>query len=161
MNALDLLGLVAQDALWSAIAAVGFAVLFNAPKRTLLGCALGGALGHGTRTLLMNAFGFDLEVATLAGSTLIGFLGMAFAHYWKAPAPIFTVSAAVTMVPGSLAFRTMMGILQLSLLTDPAAGAAILVETSINGIRTALILGAIAAGIAAPALLFLRQKPVV
>lgn len=161
MSLIDLIGIVAQDMLWSAIAAVGFAVLFNVPRRTLLGCALGGALGHGTRTLLMNTVGFDLEVATLAGSTLIGFLGLIFAQRWKAPSPIFTVSAAVTMVPGSLAFRTMMGILQLSLLTDPAAGATILVETSITGIRTALILGAIAVGIAAPALLFIRTKPVV
>ena len=161
MNILDLIGLVAQDALWSALAAVGFAVLFNVPKRTLLGCALGGAIGHGTRTLLMNTVGIDLEVATLIGSTVIGFLGLWFARIWQAPTPIFTVSAAVTMVPGSLAFRTMMGILQLSLLADPASGATILVQTSINAIRTALILGAIGVGIAAPSLLFFRHKPVV
>lgn len=161
MSILDLIGLVAQDAFWSALAAVGFAVLFNVPKRTLMGCALGGAFGHSLRTLLMHTLGFDLELATLAGSTLIGFLGLFFARRWKAPLPIFTVSAAVTMVPGSLAYRTMMGILQLSLLTDPAAGATILVETSITGIRTALILGAIGVGIAAPSLLFFRNKPVV
>lgn len=156
---IDLIGLLLQDAFWSALAATGFAVLFNVPRAALPGCALGGALGHASRTLLMQ-LGMDIELATLAGATLIGFLGMVMARRWRAPAMIFTVSAAVTLVPGVFAFRTMMGLIQLSLVSPPDAQIA-LTEASINAIKTALILGAIAVGIAAPALLFGRQKPVV
>ena len=54
----------------------------------------------------------------------------------------------------------MIGVLQLtnqSLIDD----ALLLTEAMTNGIKTALILGALATGIAAPKLLFQRRKPVV
>jgi uncharacterized membrane protein YjjB (DUF3815 family) len=159
MSGIDVIGLFIQDAFWSALAALGFAVLFHAPLRTLPGCALGAALGHAVRTLLIQA-GMDIELATLFGATIIGFLGMLFAHYWKAPMPIFTVSAAVTLVPGVFAFRTMMALLEISQGKPDTANAA-LVEASVNAVKTALVLAAIALGIAAPTLLFARPKPVV
>ncbi len=159
MSAIDVVGLFVQDAFWSALAALGFAVLFHAPLRTLPGCALGGALGHAVRTLLIH-FGMGIELATLFGATTIGFLGVVFAYYWKAPMPIFTVSAAVTLVPGVFAFRTMMALLEISSGKPETANAA-LVEASVNAVKTALVLGGIALGIAAPTLLFSRPKPVV
>ncbi|MBC7869318.1 MAG: threonine/serine exporter family protein, partial [Chitinophagaceae bacterium] len=54
MNAIDLLGVVVQDAFWSALAAAGFAMVFNVPPRTLFGCVLAGASGHAFRTLLIQ-----------------------------------------------------------------------------------------------------------
>jgi uncharacterized membrane protein YjjB (DUF3815 family) len=159
MNPVAFTGFLFQDAFWAALAATGFAILFNVPARTLPGCALGGAIGHASRTLLMQ-FGMDIELATLLGASVIGLLGVLFARQWRVPMTIFTVSAAVTLVPGSFAYRTMIGIIELST-ADPAASAPVLVETIISGIKTALILGAIAAGIAAPRLLFFRSRPVV
>ncbi|MBL8165739.1 MAG: threonine/serine exporter family protein [Anaerolineae bacterium] len=159
MNALDIIGMMLQDAFWSSVAATGFAILFNVPKRTLPGCALGGAVGHATRTLLMQ-IGMDIELATLVGATVIGFLGLFFARRWQAPALIFTISAAVTMVPGTFAYRAMIGLLELAQ-ADPATANVALIEASANAIRTALILGAIAVGIVAPGMLFDRHKPVV
>lgn len=159
MNAVDLIGLLIQDAFWSALAAIGFAILFNVPARTLPGCAIGGALGHASRTLLMQ-LGMDIELSTLFGAFLIGLLGMLFSRRWQVPTTIFTVSAAVTLIPGGFAYRTMMGIIELST-AAPSTTSDILLTTVINAIKTALILGAIAAGIAAPRLLFFREKPVV
>jgi uncharacterized membrane protein YjjB (DUF3815 family) len=159
MNALDLFGVIAQDALLSAVAATGFAMVFSAPRRTLLGCAIGGALGHASRLLLMQ-LGLEIELATLAGSVVIGVVGVLLAQRLRAPTPIFTISAGVTLVPGVFAYQTMIGILQVAA-GDPEAAAAALVAVSANGIKTALILGAIAVGIAAPTLLFDRRKPVV
>jgi uncharacterized membrane protein YjjB (DUF3815 family) len=159
MSTIDLIGFLVQDAFWSALAATGFAILFNVPKRSLVGCALGGAIGHATRTLLMH-LGLDIEVATLLGAMVVGALGVFFARRWRVPVTIFTISAAITLVPGGFAYRTMMGIIELSI-ADPTAGSTILVSTVTNGIKTALILGAIAAGIAAPRLLFFHERPVV
>jgi uncharacterized membrane protein YjjB (DUF3815 family) len=150
--------LVAQDAFWSGVAALGFAVLFNVPVRTLPACALGGAVGHATRTLLMQ-FGLQIETAALAGATVIGFLSIFFARRWRAPAPVFAVTGAIPMVPGTFAFRTMMGLLTLTS-TGIDANASLLVEISLNAVKTALILGALAAGIAAPALFFRRRRPI-
>jgi uncharacterized membrane protein YjjB (DUF3815 family) len=159
MNAVDLIGFLVQDAFWSALAATGFAILFNVPVRTLPGCALGGAIGHAARTFLMQ-IGLDIELATLFGAAVIGVVGVLFARRWHVPMTIFTVSAAVTLVPGGFAYRAMMGIIELSI-ADPASSSAVLVATVINGIKTALILGAIAAGISAPRLLFFNERPVV
>lgn len=156
---MDLLGTVLQDAFWSALAAAGFAILFNVPRRALPGCAVGGAVGHAIRTVLIH-LGLDIALATLIGATIIGFLGMYFARRWKLPATIFTVSAAVTMVPGTFAYNTMIGILEVSS-ASPETGNVALVQASINAIKTGLILGAIAVGIVAPTLLFGRHKPVV
>jgi uncharacterized membrane protein YjjB (DUF3815 family) len=156
MNGLLLL----QDAFWSAIAALGFSVLFNVPRRMLTGGMVSAAVGHAGRTLLMQ-IGLDIAPATLVGALLIGFLGISFARYWRAPSIIFTLSAAVTLVPGVFAYRAMLGVLQVSANTDPALGGPLLVEATTNAIKTALILGAIGIGIIAPRLLFMREKPVV
>jgi uncharacterized membrane protein YjjB (DUF3815 family) len=104
--------------------------------------------------------GLDIAVSTLVGSTLIGFISLYFSRRWHAPIPVFTLSAAVTMVPGVFAYRTMLAVIEMSVGNADTANAA-LAAAATNAVRTALILGAIALGIAAPALLFERQPPVV
>jgi uncharacterized membrane protein YjjB (DUF3815 family) len=64
------------------------------------------------------------------------------------------------MVPGTFAFQTMLGVIRLALF-DSANGSSALVDIGVNGIRTGLLLAAIAVGIAAPGLLMLRSRPVV
>ena len=148
-----------SDAFWSAVAAAGFAILFNGPRRTLPGCAIAGAVGYGLRTLLVE-WGMMLELATLAGAIVVGFLAEFFARRWQTPAAVFTVPGVIPLVPGSFAFHALMGLIQI---TDLGAfgGTPVLVEAAVNAVRTGLILAAIAAGTAAPSLLFQRHRPVV
>ena len=160
MNAPDLLSLALTDALWSALAALGFAVLFNVPVRTLPGCMVCGALGHMLRTVLIS-LGLGFELASLVGATAVGFIGTAFARRWETPAMVFTVSGVIPMIPGVFAFRAMLGVINLISALDAQAGLAALYETSFNAARTGLILGALAVGIAAPTLLFHRRRPAV
>ena len=47
---LSFLSLLLHDAFFSAIPAVGFAMVFNVPKRYLIYCAIAGAIGHSSRT---------------------------------------------------------------------------------------------------------------
>lgn len=158
MNGAEWALLALQDAFWAAVAASGFAMLFNVPRRTLKGCAFAAAVGHMTQKVLVQT-GMPPEVGTLAGATLIGFLGMAFARRWRSPAMIFTISAAITLVPGVPAFKTMLGLMELARI-DPAEAAPVIAEVAVNASRTAFTLGAIAVGIAAPSLLLYRQRPV-
>ena len=152
--------LVLADAFWSAVVATGYAVLFNVPVRLVPGCALAGALGHLLRTLLLQT-DISIEVATLVGATAVGFLGSTLARRWKAPTVVFTVAGVIPMAPGTFAYRTMLGVIELAGLADAAAGEAALWMVSYNATKTILILGALAVGIAAPTLLFRRHKPVV
>jgi uncharacterized membrane protein YjjB (DUF3815 family) len=160
MITLDFIGHLLHDAIWSGIAALGFAILFNVPTRTLRGCLVCGAAGHIIRSVIMQ-FGLSIEFATLIGATVVGILGTAFARHWQTPAAVLTVSGVIPLVPGVFAFRTMLGLLTLAGAADTTVGLSALLEVSQNGIKTGLMLMAIAAGIAAPTLLFERRKPVV
>jgi uncharacterized membrane protein YjjB (DUF3815 family) len=157
---LDFVLFVLQDVFWSGLAACGFAMLFNVPTRTLPGCIAAGALGHVARALSIQ-LGLGIEAGTLIGATTVGFLGILFSRYWHAPAPVFTIAGAIPMAPGTFAYRTMIAILSIATSNDPSLANGLLVEASVNAIKTGLIVGAIAVGIAAPALLFQRRKPVV
>lgn len=157
---MDLLILIATDAFWSALAAMGFALLFNVPRRALIYCMIGGAIGHALRTLLMNQFGLGIELATLIGAVSIGFWGKWCAVRLKMPSMIFAISAVIPMVPGVFAYQTMIGILQITDVSNAEAGE-FLVHASVNAIKTGFILAALASGIVAPSLFFQREEPVV
>jgi uncharacterized membrane protein YjjB (DUF3815 family) len=163
MSGAELWWLIAQDAFWSAVVSVGFAVLFNVPRRTLAGCALTGALGHSVRTLLIEWAGLPIEAATLVGATCVGFLALALAKRLRAPSLVFAVSGSIPMVPGLFAFRAILLLLELLGLStsQPTAQDELLLLVVVDLTRTALILAAIALGIAMPRLLFLRYKPVI
>jgi uncharacterized membrane protein YjjB (DUF3815 family) len=154
---------VLRDAFWSAIAAVGFAILFNVPRYTLPACALAGALGHGLRAALIAIFGMPIEAATILAATAVGFLGEFFARRYRIPRLIFVVPGVIPMVPGVFAYRTVLGIFEITGLTDLTreAGAEVLLGTAVYAIRTALILAGLSFGIIAPNLLFRRQRPVI
>lgn len=156
---IELIGTIARDAFWSGLAALGFAFLFSVPQRLLWGCAIAGAAGHAARTLMMH-FGLSIEPATLFAALLVGFIATLLSRYLRAPAAIFNITGAIPMVPGIFAYRTMIGILSIAS-ADSSSGSTILFEASMNAVKTALILSALAAGIAAPRLLFRREKPVV
>jgi uncharacterized membrane protein YjjB (DUF3815 family) len=155
---IDIIIKIAVDAIWSALAAAGFAMLFNVPRRTLLACMLAGAVGHATRTLLMS-LGMTIIPATLAGAVVIGFFGEYCSRRWRAPAPLFTVSGSIPMVPGSYAYRAMLAAIRITT-TAPADVMPVLAEAGINFVTTGLILAALALGIAMPQLLFRPRKPI-
>jgi len=158
VNAAELLWLLARDAFWSGLAALGFAVLFNVPRGLLPGCVLAGAAGHATRTLLMSA-GLSIELSTLFAATLVGVAAQWLSRRTDSPTAIFGVAGAIPMVPGVYAYQTMIGLLGVASAT-PETGIALLAEAGTYAVKTALILSAIAMGIAAPTLLFQRPRPV-
>ena len=63
---IEFLFALAQDMILAAIPAVGFAMVFNVPVRALRWCALLGAIGHGSRMILMTS-GLNIEWSTFYG----------------------------------------------------------------------------------------------
>jgi uncharacterized membrane protein YjjB (DUF3815 family) len=158
-NVIDTIGLVLQDGFWSALAALGFAILFNVPRRYLLACLACAAVGHGFRTLLIH-FGIQIEFATLFAAGIVGFMSVALASRMQTPSVLFSVPGIIPMIPGSFAYRAMLGLVSLTSAAPDQTGE-LLNQAMGNFIRTGLILGALGIGIAAPVLLFQRDKPVV
>jgi uncharacterized membrane protein YjjB (DUF3815 family) len=150
--------LLLQNVFWAGIAALGFAILFNVPVRTIFACALSGAIAYGIRTLVVQFGPAGIAAATLVGATAVGFLGVVFGRRWRAPAPVFVVAGVIPLVPGSLAFKTMIDILTL-ITSEPGVDQALLAETAVNGLQTFFIVSAIAGGIAIPSLLLRRHRP--
>lgn len=150
-----------EDALWSAIAALGFAMLFNIPPRLLPACVFVGAVGHALRALLVEQFTVPLEFATLAGALLVGFVSAVFARRLHAPSQLFAIPGVIPLIPGSFAYRAMIGLVMMSSMSQSETEMINqLLGASTNIIKTGLILSALAVGIAAPALIFERSKPV-
>lgn len=94
---MDTLLLLLNDAFFSAIPAMGFAMLFNVPRRYLLYCALAGAIGHSSRTLMLQ-FGLPIEWATFAAAGIIGMVTIAFAKRHLAPPLLYAVAAIIPMI---------------------------------------------------------------
>ena len=107
------------------------------------------------RALLLH-FGMNIVPATLLGGSVIGFVGEYWSHRLHAPPLLFTVSGAIPMVPGSFAYRAMLGAIRIST-ADATSGMPILVDAGINFATTGLLLAALALGIVTPQLLFRRK----
>lgn len=68
-----------EKGIWFGFAALGFAVLFNVPVRTLLFIFVIGALGGLMKTFLL-LLGFNIIIASLGGAFLLGIISIYAAH---------------------------------------------------------------------------------
>jgi uncharacterized membrane protein YjjB (DUF3815 family) len=142
---------VPEDALFSALAALGYLFLFNVPGRIAWAGVVCGVASHTTRTLCMH-LGADVASGTLIGALVVGFLAQGFARHFRAPAVAFAFPGVVAMIPGAFAFRVVIGGLQI--VGAAAASATVLVtETLALALSCFLMVAAIAVGIAAPLVL--------
>ncbi len=146
-----------ENTLWCGVAAVGFGVLLNVPERTLPVILLLGAAG-GLLKFAALQWGLPLIIATFCGAALIGLLTIPFAHLKHAPPQIFAIPAVIPMVPGILAYQTMIGLLQLTGEHPALTYHQLLSETVGSGLRTLFILFSIAAGVAIPMLVTRKQS---
>lgn len=76
-------------------------------------CAVGGAIGHGSRYLMMQ-FGIPIEWATFFAATLVGMIGVYWSHRFLAHPKVFTVAALIPMVPGVFAYKAMIAMVEIN-----------------------------------------------
>ena len=105
----------------SFIAAAGFAVLFNAPRQTLIQCGLVGMLGWILYYVLV-LYEMDVVPATVIAAILVGSLSRISATYYKKPIIIFYVAGIIPLVPGGIAYNAMRHFLQNDYLTGVQLG---------------------------------------
>ena len=148
---------ILNNAIFSAIPAVGFAMIFNTPKRFLIWCAVGGAFAHTLRMVLMDT-GLGIEWASLVASTSIGIIAVYWAKKYVVPRLVFTVSCVIPMIPGTYAFKTVIGVFTLR-----AGGYSTEVMAGVmeNGLATLFILVALSFGLALAPIVAFRNKPIV
>lgn len=141
-----------EKGFWAGFAALGFAILFNVPQRTLMMIWAMGALGGITKFFLLN-LEVNIVLASLAGATLIGILSVYAAHNKQAPPLVFSTPSVIPLVPGAFAYRMMLGCMTLAgEPTNSQTYVNTLAETANNGLKAFFILIALSAGVAIPML---------
>ncbi len=146
-----------ENWIWFGCAAIGFAILFNVPIRTLIPVFLMAALGGSVKLLIVH-WNTSIILGTLIGAVLIGFLSIYAAHFRHSPPVVFAIPAVIPMVPGSFAYNTMKGLIRLTNNTGTIDFIELLKDTVTNGLMTLFILMAIAVGVVAPMLITRRDS---
>jgi uncharacterized membrane protein YjjP (DUF1212 family) len=137
---------IPEDAFFSAVTTIGYVFLFNVAVRDSWACVICGVCCHALRTTLMH-LGLDIVSGTLVGSMIAGLLAHLFARYFRTPSVTFAFPSVVALVPGSYAFRMVIGGLQI--LRDAGSSPGPLVAETISlALYTVLLTCAIAIGLA-------------
>jgi len=148
---------ILMKGLFAGFAAMGFAVLFNVPQRTLPAIWMLGAVGGLVKYSCMFG-GLGIVVASLFGATLVGVLAVPTAHKWYSPPLVFSIPAVIPMVPGAFAYNMMLGFINLAVTKDNADYMNILSETVRNGSIMMFVLFSLAVGVAVPMLVTRKES---
>lgn len=152
---MNLLWALLQEMLLAAVPALGFAMVFNVPLRALRYCALLGAIGRGSRMLMMHA-GMNIEWASLLAAILIGIIGIYWSRWLLAHPKVFTVAAVIPMFPGISAYTAMISAVKISHFGYSEPQMILLLS---NFLKASSIVGALSIGLSIPGLWLYRKRP--
>lgn len=142
---------------WAGMAAIGFAILFNVPRRTLFAIFSLGALGGLIKFTAMN-FDVGIVFASFLGATAIGIVSIQMAHMRKSPPLVFSIPSVIPMVPGFFAYKMMLGLIALTTIENTDAYLQTLIETVNNGAKMMFVLISLGTGVAIPMLLTRKES---
>lgn len=137
-----------HQALFGAIAAVGFGVLFNFGPRSLLWCALAGALALFVRTLGQDA-GWSLEAASFCAAFVTSCAVRLVREWLGAAGNAMALAGCIPMVPGAFMSQAILGLFAVTA-PHPENEVATIVLAVEYMLRVIFTLGAIGAGLAIP-----------
>ncbi len=131
-------------AIAAAIAALGFSMIFNVPRRVLWAIALGGLISVCTR----NFVNFDLHcgpvIGSFMGSMMVSLIAIKAVHWFHVPNHVLTIPSVIPMIPGVLIYRFFLGLIGVT------KGSVNIISTLTNGVNAVLIILVISIGVAIP-----------
>ncbi|CAI9401824.1 hypothetical protein ANOBCDAF_00779 [Pleomorphomonas sp. T1.2MG-36] len=152
---LELLPHLFHQALFGALAAAGFGVLFNFGFRALPWCAAAGALALAVRTIGQD-LAWSLEGASFAAAIVTSCSVSALRKQLGPACNAVALAGCIPMVPGAFFGQALLGFLSVTApnLVDAEATLIVAVQSLLRVIFT---LGAIGAGLLIPAHLLRNQ----
>lgn len=149
---------ILQDAIFSAVAAIGFAAISRPPRSAYLYCAFIAAAGHSLRFVLMHPGwgGLNIVVATFAAALCVGVLAVVFSPLAKTPAETCLFPALLPMIPGMYAYKTFGGAMMCLTAKTPEVFNTYFYQLCSNGLTTLFILFAMAIGATIPVFVLKR-----
>lgn len=154
----NLLVSILWDGIFAAIAAIGFAVISNPPRRAILICALLAAIGHAFRFYLVNHVELGLIPSTLCASFTIGLCSIYFARLIHCPAEVFSFPSLLPMIPGMYAYKTILALIRFMRTEDGEVLPNLIVEIFRNGLTTFFVLSVLVIGVSLPLFIFHKQS---
>lgn len=149
---------VLLDGIFAAIAAIGFAVISNPPRKAVLISAFMAAIGHGLRFYLLKSDSLDIATASFVAAFTIGLLSILFAKLIHCPPEVFSFPSLLPMIPGMFAYKTILAMMKFLQSRDEIVAMSNLLDIFKNGITTVLVLFALVVGAAIPLFLFYKQS---
>lgn len=149
---------VLWDGLLAAVAAIGFSVISNPPRKAIWISAFLAAVGHACRFYLLQQTPFDLTSSTLIAAFIIGMLSMMFAKIVHCPAEIFSFPSLLPMIPGMYAYKTVLALIRFMKSEDSGVLQQLIVEIFRNGLTTVFVLFALVIGVSLPLFIFYKQS---
>ncbi|MBK8046171.1 MAG: threonine/serine exporter family protein [Anaerolineales bacterium] len=104
---IEWIGFLALKAVIGAVAAAGFAVLFNLPKRGLWAAALAGALALVVQSASTRLF-LAPEFGTFLGALAVGVAAQLLARRLRMPALLIATTGFIPLVPGVPAYSAVL-----------------------------------------------------
>lgn len=142
---------------WAGFAAIGFAILFNVPRRTIFPIWCIGAMGGLIKFTVMS-FEISVVFASFFGAVAVGIVAIQMAHLKDSPPLVFSIPSVIPMIPGIFAYKFMLGMIALTSIENADAYVQTLVETVNNGAKMMFVLIALGTGVAIPMLLTRRES---
>ncbi len=142
---------------WAGIAAIGFAVLFNVPRRVIFSIGTLGALGGLIKFSAMH-LNLGIVFASFLGATAVGIISIQMAHMRNSPPLVFSIPSVIPMVPGFFAYKMMLGLIALTSIENTDAYLQTLIETVNNGSKMMFILISLGTGVAIPMLITRKES---
>ncbi len=149
---------VLHNALFAAIAGMGFALVSTPSRRSLPLVALLAALGHTLRFVMLEAVGCNITVASFVAALAIGFLRVPRAKRLRCPGELVAFPSLLPMIPGMYAYKAVLALMRF--MTEELSYDARLGESIIaffhNGLTTLFVMSALVIGMLIPLQIFRR-----
>ena len=147
-----------SDACFAAVAAAGFALVSQPPRRALPYVALLAAVGHALRFLLMEGFGFGISIASLPAALTMGCGSVLLTRYLHMPAEFFAFPALLPMIPGMYAYKAILTLIQFMDATDAVVRTERLVTMFQNAFTAMFVMCALVIGTLIPLYTFGKES---
>ena len=138
-------------------AAIGFAILFNVPKRLLLHIFVMGAIALFIKSTCLDFFHINIIFTSFLSSSTIGVIGLLVSRYKRTPPLILAIPSVIPLVPGIFIYNTLIGLMKMASESDNGFYD-LFIQTTHNGLKATFILMVLAIGVAIPNLLLRQQS---
>lgn len=142
------------NAIFAAIPAIGFGMVFNVPRHTLVYCGIGGAIAYTSRFILMD-FNIPLELSTFLASTIVGVVALSWSRKYMVPRPVYTIASIIPLLPGTYAFAAVIDLINMNAHGVTTELITVFMD---NTLKTIIVLGGIGFGLAIPSIYFMRYN---